>query len=385
MNQPQKTNSDAERWQSLRQQMPVCGHWAYFDHAGVAPIPAPTRDVLIEWARHAAQNGRVNWTAWRQRLEETRRLAAELLNTSTDEIALIRNTTEGVTLVAEGYRWQPGDNVVIFQGEFPSNRYPWLNLRDRGVEVREVPTSRERVEPAHVAAACDDRTRIIAVSWVGYATGYRQDLAALAEIAHQRGAGLFVDAIQGLGALPLDLQDLPVDFLAADGHKWLLGPEGAGLLFVRQAWLGRLRPLGVGWNSAAVVDFTQPQLVLKPTAGRYEGGTYNMGGLAALAASLRLLLDCGIDRVASRIFELTDQLCVELERLGAEIISARDGPHRSGIVACDFPGRSPQLLMRQCQTARVAVNVRAGWLRISPHAYATADDIQRLLRALAAR
>lgn len=385
MSRPHESNSAAEWWQTLRQQMPVREHWAYFDHAGVAPIPAPTRDVLIEWANHAAQNGRVNWTAWRQRLEETRRLAAELLNAAMDEIALIRNTTEGITLVAEGYRWQPGDNVVILQGEFPSNRYPWLNLRDRGVEVREVHTDRERVDLTDVAAVCDSKTRIVAVSWVGYATGYRHDLAALAEIAHQRGAGLFVDAIQGLGVLPLDLQKLPVDFLAADGHKWLLGPEGAGILFVRRAWLDRLRPLGVGWNSAAVVDFAQPQLTLKPTAGRYEGGTYNMGGLAALAASLRLLLDCRIDRVAARIFELTDQLCVELERLGADIVSARDEPHRSGIVACDFPSRDPQLLMQQCQTAGVAVNVRAGWLRISPHAYTNADDIQRLLRALAAR
>jgi selenocysteine lyase/cysteine desulfurase len=208
-------------------------------------------------------------------------------------------------------------------------------------------------------------------------------VAAIGELAHRRGALFFLDAIQGVGAFPLDLSQSPVDFLAADGHKWMLGPEGAGLFYVRREHLDRLRPLGIGWNSVTSSgDYAKHDLTLKPNAGRYEGGTYNTGGLAALADSLSCLLDAGIEHLGRRILEVTDELCERLVGLGAEIASCRDGERRSGIVAFTLPGRDPQEVKRRLLDAGVVVTCRNGRIRCSPHAYTNDDDLDRLVDGL---
>ncbi len=207
--------------------MPVTQRWAYFDHAAVAPLPEPSRGAMNAQVADQAENGDVNWPEWRKNVERVRKLGAELIGAKPDEVAVIRNTTEGIGLVAEGFPWQAGDNVVVPASEFPSNLYPWKHLASRGVEVRVVDAPNERLTPAMIDAACDSRTRIVALSWVGYATGWRNDPATFAEIAHKHGACFFLDAIQGCGVLPLDVASIGIDFLSADGHKWMLGPEGA--------------------------------------------------------------------------------------------------------------------------------------------------------------
>jgi selenocysteine lyase/cysteine desulfurase len=255
-----------------------------------------------------------------------------------------------------------------------------MHLKSRGVETRLVPVDGVRLELDRIAAACDARTRVVSVSWVGFASGWRTDLAALCELVHAKGACLFVDAIQGLGAFPLDVSSVPVDFLAADGHKWLLGPEGAGIFYIRRDRFDMLRPLGVGWNSVRHAgDFGNHNLVFKPTAGRYEGGTYNVVGIAALGASLELLLGYGMDRIAGRVLEVTDRLCERLRSAGCQVVSDRTGENRSGIVAVDVPGVSPLEFKRRCRTAGVVVNNREGHVRLSPHAYGSDDDIARLV------
>ncbi|MBW3543615.1 MAG: aminotransferase class V-fold PLP-dependent enzyme, partial [Planctomycetes bacterium] len=218
--------TEPDRWLSFRRDMPAAERLAYFDHAAVAPLPRSTAAAVIEWANSASADGVTDWPRWRQEVEAARRLGAELLSADADEIALIHNTTEGVNLVAEGFPWRPGDNVVVPACEFPSNLYPWQNLAARGVEARLVPAENERLD--RLADACDERTRIVAASWVGYATGWRNDPRELAEVAHRRGALLFLDAIQGLGVFPLDVEAAGVDFLAADGHKVAVTHRGSG-------------------------------------------------------------------------------------------------------------------------------------------------------------
>lgn len=363
--------------------MPVAERWAYFDHAAVAPLPAPVHAAVARWLDEAARDGDVHWTRWRQQVEQARRLAARLIGAAESEIALIHNTTEGVNLVAEGFPWRQGDNVVLPAGEFPTNLYPWLNLASRGVQTRIVPTDNERLDLDRLDEACDARTRIVAASWVGYATGWRNDVAGLADVAHRRGALLFLDAIQGLGVFPLDVSQVPVDFLAADGHKWLLGPEGAGVLYVRRQHLDLLRPLGVGWNSVQHAgEYTNPQLVLKPAAGRYEGGSYNMAGIAGLAAALEFLGEFGPEAISRRLLEVTDAVCRRLEDFGAVIASCREGARRSGIVAFQVPGRDSLEIKRRCLERGIAFTCRAGRIRLSPHAYANDEDIERLMAAL---
>jgi selenocysteine lyase/cysteine desulfurase len=374
-------------WQQFRQQMPIARRLAYLDHAATSPLSGSASDALQAWSRQAAEWGDTVWPEWEKRANQVRQTAAGLIGAAAEEVALVPNTTAGINLVAEGFPWRQGDNVVTLANEFPSNQYPWLNLADRGVEARRVPVEDGRVDLERIADACDARTRIISVSWIGYATGWRMDLDALVALAHARGALVFLDAIQGLGVFPIHVQRLGLDFLAADGHKWLLGPEGAGIFYVRREHLTRLRPLSVGWNSVVGAhDFGRIDLDLRPDAARYEGGSRNMAGLAALGASLDLLAGLGLgpdhSALADRVLELTDDAAAGLEAIGAVVKSCRAPARRSGILVFELPGRDPVEVRRRCLQAGVVLSVRGGNLRISPHAYNDDDDLGRLLDVL---
>lgn len=375
--------------QRLRAAMPATHKWAYFDHAAMSPLPRPTADAIQTWLQEAVEIGNPIWPDWVKQVEAMRADAARLIGAQDEEIALVGNTTAGIGLVAEGIDWRPGDNVVTLADEFPSNVYPWFNLSSRGVETRRVPTDVSgRLDIDRLAEACDSRTRVVSVSWIGFATGYRHDIGRIASVVHERDALLFVDAIQGLGAFPLDVNQMGIDFLAADGHKWLLGPEGAGIAYIRREHLDRLRPFGVGWHSVpSTQDFTHIELNLRPAAARYEGGSQNNAGMLALGASLKLLMDCGIDAVAASILDFTDRACDRLAAIGAKIVSDRrpdhrEGQQRSGIVSFELPGRDPLAVKRHALRQDVVFGCRAGRLRISPHAYNNDDDLDRLVEAL---
>lgn len=378
------TDNDASTaWQRFRAEMPVTKSWAYFDHAAVAPLPARTERVISHWVKQATEQGDTVWPEWSQGVEACRASAAKLLNADRAEVALVHSTTEGLTLVAEGFPWQEGDNVVTLDNEFPSNQYPWLNLASRGVETRRVAAIDGRVDLNKLAEACDRRTRIVTMSWVGYASGFRVDLDQLADVVHSKGALFCLDAIQGLGVFPLDVKATPVDFLAADGHKWLLGPEGAGVFYLKKAHLDLLRPIGMGWHSVIhASDYNRIELELKPSAARYEGGTQNMVGFLGLAASLELLLEHGAAALSDRILEVTDLACDRLQQIGAKIASHRSGLHRSGIVSFELPGRDPLETKKRALAAGAVISARAGRLRLAAHAYNNADDVERLIDSL---
>jgi cysteine desulfurase / selenocysteine lyase len=324
------------------------------------------------------------WPRWNRRLHEVREVAARFVGAHQDEIAMVRSTTEGINLVAEGLDWRTGDNVVTLADEFPSNQYPWLNQAWRGVETRRVPTDEGRVDLDRLAQACDGRTRVVSISWVGYVSGWRNDLAAAAEIAHRHGALFFLDAIQGLGAFPLDVAGTPVDFFSADGHKWMLGPEGAGLFYIRREHLDRLRPIGVGWNSVAHArDFTRIELAFRPGAERFEGGAPNSVGFIGLGASLEMLAGFGAREIGERILAVTDHACQELRRIGAVLYSYRDERERcSGIVTFEVPGLDSRETRRVCLERKVALSFRSGRLRISAHAYNNEEDVARLIEVI---
>src|SRR5262249_11291054 len=228
-------------------------------------------------------------------MKHVRALAAQLLNADPGEIAFVKNTSEGINFVAEGFQWRSGDNIVLAAEEYPSNQYPWLNQQYRGVEVRSVPSRGNRIAIDDISKAMDGRTRIVSLSFVEFASGFRNDLEAVGTMCRERGVFFFVDAIQGLGVFPLDVRRAPVDFLAADSHKWLLGPEGIGLFWIRKDLIDRLHPIDVGWNSVVdSLNFSKIDFRLKSDAGRWEGGAQNVAGIAAMGASLQLLLDFGI-------------------------------------------------------------------------------------------
>ena len=252
-----------------------------------------------------------------------------------------------------------------------------------------MPCRTGRVSIDDIAAACDNRTRVIAASWVDYSTGWKNDPAALCELAHSRGAYFFLDAIQGLGVFPLDVQEIPIDFLSADGHKWLLAPEGAGLFYLRREHLDLLEPMSVGWNSAVnASDYTQTDWKLKPTAARYEGGTYPVGCFVGLAASLGFLAEYPPHEIGPRIVHIAQHAAEELQSAGATVVSDRQAPgagefdRRSGIVAFTWPGEDPAIVRKRCLQHDVVLSCRAGRLRVSLHAYNNEDDVARLIAAL---
>lgn len=367
----------------LREKMMLREGVAYFDNAAVAPLTAAARDAMTRWADDIAGSGDALWPRWRTEVEKTRRHAAHLLNADREEIALTHSTTEGINFVAEGFPWEQGDNVVIPSGEFPTNLYPWMMLESRGVELRVVPMPENEIDVQKLGEACDEKTRLVSCSWVGYAHGYRVNLDDLTEIVHKAGALLLVDAIQGLGMFPLDVKETPIDFLSADSHKWLLGPEGAGIFYLKKEHLDLLRPIGIGWNSVASAgDFTHQCLDLRPTAGRYEGGTYNMVGLAGLGGSLQVFRDLGIPEINRLLKAAVEETSEKLESIGAEIHSSRDENHWSGIISFDLPGKDPLTVKEQASRQDVYFNTRNDHIRVSPHAFTTSDDIDKLVRVL---
>jgi len=327
------------------------------------------------------------WPQWAAGVERLRSQFANLMNCGTTEVCLVPNTTTGINLVAEGWPWQPGDNIILPEGEFPSNLFPWQNQQSKGVELRMVPRRKGEVRVEDLLAKVDQSTRIISVSWVGYASGYRIDLANLVEQAHQRNVLVFLDAIQGLGVYPLDLAKTPVDFLAADGHKWLLGPEGAGVAMIAQRHLDRLRCLNVGWGSVNNAhNYADPSLDLRNAAARFESGSANMVGSAALSASLQMILDVrdqlGSDAIANRIGDLTGSLNQQLIAAGAVTRLPESPQRRSGIVTFEVPGLEPANIRKEGIRQKVVLSCRDGGVRAAVHAYNDEHDIQRLVQLI---
>jgi selenocysteine lyase/cysteine desulfurase len=370
-------------WQQLRTGFPVTERWAFLDHAAVAPLPGCAVAAMREWLDDLAAHGVVCEPRLLDRIEMIRGRFGELIHADPLDVAFVKNTSEGVGIVAEGFPWQPGDNVVTAAEEYPANLYPWLNLASRGVETRLAPSRGPRIALDDLREAIDSRTRILSLSFIEYSSGYRNDLAAVGELCRERGIFFFVDAIQGLGVLPLDVDAMGIDALAADGHKWLLGPEGAGVLYVRRDWVERLRPVGVGWHS--VVDcwnFTKIDFRLKPHAGRWESGSPNAVGIVGLGASLDLLREIGLPALSERLLFLTDHLCEEAARAGIEVFSSRRPEEKSGIVSLALPGIDLKAAVRRCRESGIVINQRAGRLRASPHVYNTTGELDQLIEVL---
>jgi selenocysteine lyase/cysteine desulfurase len=369
---------------SLESEFPIKERYVFLNHAGVAPIPASTQTVITEFARDAAEEGPANYPAWIHGMSEARQAAGELVHTVPDNICFIHNTTHGILVVANSLRWREGDNVVGFEHEFPANIHPWRNLRERGVELRLVPEGPGfRYSLKDLEAAIDSRTRLVAVSWVEYSTGVRNDLEAIAQLCRKKGVLLFVDAIQGLGVLPLDVEALGIDFLAADGHKWLLAPEGCGILYVRPDRIDEMSLSMCGWcglqNPQDYDNYDQPY---KPNAKRFEEGSHNLMTIHALGSSIRLLLDAGIPQIEERVLELTSYLIRKLLEKGYEVITPLDERQRAGIVSVRWPHGDPAAFVRELQEKNILIAARRGFLRISPHFYNDERELDQLVANL---
>jgi len=364
----------------VRGLFPVTDRCAYLNCAAVGPLSTPARDAMRRLVDDQWRDGARHYERWFQAYEACREAGARLLGASPDEVALVANTSTGLSTVAQGLHCGRGDNVVIPDREFPANVYPWLALP--GVEVRRVPKRDGKLLAEDVAARVDGRTRAVSVSFVDWLTGHRADLAAMAAAAHGQGALLVVDAIQGLGALRLDVVRAGVDALAADGHKWLCGPEGAGLLYVRREARERILPTRPSWLSVRhPTRFLDHDLAPHPSARRYEDGTPNTAGIHGLRAALELLLEAGPAAVEARVLALAASVRAQA-RARSIPLACDPGPGEdSGIVSLRLDDAS--VLAEALDARGVVVSAREGLLRVATHVYNSEEDVARLFQAVA--
>jgi cysteine desulfurase/selenocysteine lyase len=355
----------------------------YLNHAAAGPLPRRTRDVVCGAAEAQASAGVLGTAPIEARIPEYRARVARFIGARADEIAFMRNTGDGANVVARGLDWRPGDEIVLSDNECGANAHPWLGLREYGVVMNYVHAPRERLTPELLAQRMGPRTRVVAVSWVSFDDGYRHDLAGLAEVAHEGGALFCVDAIQGLGAFPTDVEACGVDALYAGGAKWLLSLQGVSFVYVARALQEKLAVRWHGWRAVAdmwnFLDYDQP---LAPSARRYEGGTPNFFGIASLATSMDVIDEAGVPRIAAHVIALTDRLVAGLEARGAEILSERGPGVSSGIVTFRPADADPVALGKQLRAANIVTTYRPSGIRVSPHGYNTEDEIDALLAAL---
>lgn len=377
-------DSEDHVWAAMRSEMRVSG--LHLDHAGVSPWPERTRQAIVDWANLACGNPLQSAIEGYARADEVRGEIGDWLGVDGGEICFTRNTTEGLTLVAEGFPWRAGDNVVVPADEYPTNLHPWRHLATKGVEVREVRAVDNRLPVEILAKAMDGRTRMMAISLVQYGTGFRADLAGLGDLCAKRGVFLTVDGIQGLGGLPVRPKDMGIHALACGGSKWLLGPQGIGFLYLDQSWRDKIRPTSVGWHSVEdPFKFSHDFPPLAPSGKRYEGGTINPGLVAALGASVAFLRQPKAGAMANRLRFLTNRLVDGLQAIGLQIVSPREEGAWSGIVAAKVPGLQPAGYsgwLKRMKESGITANYRLGNLRFSPHGYNNPDDMDRALEVV---
>jgi cysteine desulfurase / selenocysteine lyase len=362
-----------------RSDFPVTENLIYLNHAGVAPLVRPAAEAMQRLAEDALHFGSEHYRDWLDTYNGLRGAAALLIHAQADEIALLKNTSEGIATVAMGLDWRAGDRIVAFKEEFPANQYPWQRLEAKGVTIEwlSATDSLDRIDEAAKGA------RLLALSFVQFLTGHRADLNAIGEICKRRGVIFVVDAIQGLGAFPLDVRAANIDALAADGHKWMLGPEGCAVFYISRALQEQVEPVEFGWtNVASYEDYGVRDLTLRPDAGRYECGTLNTIGCYGLRAAIEYLLAEGIERIAPLVQALGDQIAEGVALRGYEVLGRRTRANGAGIVSFRKAGVDSGAIVARLRERRIVTAARAGWVRTSPHFYITAEEIEKVIASL---
>ncbi|WP_432797222.1 aminotransferase class V-fold PLP-dependent enzyme [Poriferisphaera sp. WC338] len=372
----------------MNELFPILDEMIFLNHAAVAPVSGPSADEMIWFAQHSAKASYVKSGCYRK-CEAVKEKAAKLISASGGhEIAFVPNTTTGLAMVANGLLLGEGDSVVITNVEYPANRYPWENLaKTKGVKLIEVQQRDDaRIHVEDVANAIEDGTKVVALSHVQFASGHRIDLKAVSDAAHAKGAYLCVDGIQSVGVLPVDVQAMGIDFLSADSHKWMLGPEGCGIFYCREDLVEQLYPTVVGWMNMVDADnYGNYQFELQKDARRFEPGSWNVIGVLGMGASIDLLLEVGVDKIWQQVEKLTTQAHAGIETKRYRVVSPREVEgERSGIVIFEHPDKPEKhaSIVGKLSEQGIVIALREGRLRVSPHFYNTAEQIEKFVEAL---
>jgi len=363
-------------------EFPILRHGHYANHAAIAPWPLSEAKAVADFAAENAEAGAEKYSRWLLREIRLREGLAGLLNAeSKDDIALLKNTTDGICIVANGVGWRNGDNLVLPAGEFPSNRLPWLSLERRGVEVREVDIRATPAPEQALLERIDARTRVLAVSAVQWTDGLRLKLDILGRYCRRNDVLFFVDAIQQLGALQTDVQACAIDCLAAGAHKWLLGPEGMAVFYCRGEWRDRLELQQHGWRMLDdPFKFDCENRQPSQSASRFEAGSPNMLGQAALNAAVELLGNTGMRAVESAVAENSRTLASALSAMpGVRLARPFDETRVSGIVNFIPPQADPAAVHQALKKRGLVCALRGGGIRLSPHFYQAGNPVGEML------
>jgi selenocysteine lyase/cysteine desulfurase len=373
--------------QLRRHEFPVAAESVFLAHGGDCPLPRRVAEAIASYAARCSR-GDQEQLVYPQILTRGRGLAAQLLGCAPEEVAFVGPTSLALSFVASGIRLQPGDNVLIYFDDYPANVYPWLALQDQGVEVRLLKTAElGAITPSDVAAQLNEKTKLVALASCHFVSGYRIDHGGIGALLRERNVMFCLDAIQTLGAFPTTVER--VDLLAADAHKWLLGPCGAGLMYVRNALQERVTPHIYGWHNVRCPDYiAQDKIVYRRGAKKYEAGTHNLLGLVGLVAGMELILEVGVANIARELLRKRAWLSSALREKGCSVLFADASPEvSSGMLSFCQPGRDPAALHQRLAEAKIITSlrrVRSGqrYVRVSPHFYNTDEELQRLMELL---
>lgn len=370
--------------ENIRQLFPAAQKYVYLNSAAVAPLPTVTVDAVLSQLRDVSENGTLNFFDWVNTKQRCRELVAEMLKVRPEQIAFMRNTSDGFSTIANGLPWAEGDNIVSFEREFPANFYAWRRIRDAfGVELRLCPERDGRIDLDEFIGLIDANTKVVSISAVQFASGFRADLERIGRAARSVDALFTVDIIQGFGVMPFDLEAQFVDAACSASHKWLFAPEGCGIIYLSDRAHARIEPTLVGWISMEEPwDFNKTEQSWKPNALAWESGTGCAALFYGLEQSLKILHEAGAEKIQNYLEELTDYLC-ELLNEDYEIVSSRAEGEKSQIVSVIHRGGLPVgEINKRLENEGIIVSPRGDRLRIAPHIFNNRADIERLIEAL---
>ena len=371
-----------EDFARYRSEFEICKQFVFLDHAAQSPTHQRMVTRVNEYLSDSTFYNHYEMR-WLDYAESVRNYAARLVRTTPKSIAFVNNVTMGACIVANGVKIIKGDNIVVPANQFPANVYPWLNLQGRGIEVRLVKLPRNESCYDILFKSVDTKTRLIAISLVEYDDGFRHNLKLVSDFCRNQNILLFVDAVQGLGALQFSVQKVPVDFLAVSGHKWLLGPTGQGFLYIRPEHLSSIYILLRGWLSVENPwDFHNYSQSFKSSTTQIEGGTANLMGISALGAGLEMILEADPKKIEAQVLSLTSFLAKRLSDKGYRLTTNLQERYRSGILSFQHPRISSKEISQSLSSHNVQVSERNDKIRVSPHFYNTVDDINALIDAL---
>lgn len=366
-----------------RRLFPITERYVYLNHASVSPLSTRVRNCMAVTLDGISQYADRKFEEWEHTTMLARCAAGRLVNAQPHQIAFLRNTSEALSVIANGIDWRSGDNVVSAAVEFPANIYPWLRLAKYGVSLRLQRDHDGLIDTDELLSLVDDRTRVMAISWVQFGTGQRLDLKRIGQFCRERNILHVVDAVQGLGALQLNVERDCVDAFAASAHKFLLGPKGIGLLYISDRVLEQISPTVVGWTAVkGYHDYLTHDFDFREGALRFEGGTLNEIGICGLGQAIELFLSAGPERIEEHLLNLNARIRRGVEERGYRVIGSGRREERSAIVVLEGGDGSADEICRHLASLNIIISARLGRLRVAPHFYNSLDDIDRFTSAL---